>query len=1227
MNRPEKPLHSGWTDAQWEAVSASGADMLVSAAAGSGKTAVLVERIVHKMTHPDPPADVDRLLVVTFTKAAAAEMKGRISTALSRELNKHPGSLHLQRQLSLVNRAQISTLHSFCMSVIRKYYYKIDIDPQFRILDETEGELMRDEIMDDLLEEKFQDPDNEAFLKAVERFSSDRSDEGVRRIIRRLFQFSRAHPDPDEWLAQNADYYNIPAGTPLETTDWGREILEDASVRLRSSAEKLEQAESLCRQPGGPEAYLANLEEDRQMLERLLDTPDWTDLYEELQTASFAKLKTIKKNEDVDEDIQTRVKTLRDVVKKEIRDLQSEAFARPPEELREDILDMADSIHVLTEMVQDFTKKYQEAKAVKNVVDFADLEHLCLSILQMEGSEAAEEYRNWFDEIMVDEYQDTNHTQEAILRLISKGGNLFYVGDVKQSVYRFRLADPGLFLEKYRSYSRSEDGPGRLVHLDQNFRSRKEVIQAVNFVFRQLMDASTGEIDYDDAAELKTGNTDYPDNDARPELVLINKGNPISGGAEEEVEGMEDLETAQLEARWTAKRIRRMLEEGYQVLDKDTKQMRTITFRDIVILMRSMSWASTFMEECRNEGLPVHADISGGYFEAVEINVMLSLLQVIDNPRQDIPLASVLRSPIIGMNEEELASVRTMDKQGTFYDALTKAKAAPADSTWKDKAASFLEKLEDWRERARSEALSEFIWDLLQETGYYDFAGGLPGGRQRQANLNALYDRARTYEKTSFRGLFRFLRFIERIQERGDDLGTARALSDQEDVIRLMTIHKSKGLEFPVVILAGMNKMFNFQDLNQPVLFHKELGTGTRHIDPENRVMTASVPHQAVKIRNHKESIAEEMRILYVAMTRAREKLIMTGTLRRAEKAIDDWAAGYNHDKVLLPEWKRRKAKSFMDWVGAAVFRHRAASDYHPEAPVEAYQELYYDPVPWNIELVERAELPSHEEDEQETDKTVEKSLANMEPVPFSSDLHHRVEERLSWKYPYQKALQTRSKQTVSEFKKSVQDEYSEPVYQPAFHSQYAQRPAFMQETDLRPEEKGTALHTLMQHLPLDKELTSAFCRMFASELVKNELLTEEQAAVIDEEEVAGFFRTDIGQRMQQAPRVFRETAFTYGKHGTPELDLVLLQGAVDCIFQEADGALVLLDYKTDAHMERFPGQPQKARARMKQKYQSQIDLYIEAVSAIWETTIQEAYIYAFDGGEWIDMKEQEPSL
>ncbi|WP_026700868.1 helicase-exonuclease AddAB subunit AddA [Salibacterium aidingense] len=1219
MQHPEKPKNSGWTEAQWEAVSVSGNNLLVSAAAGSGKTAVLVERIIHIITDPSRNIDVDQLLVVTFTKAAAAEMKNRISAALVREINKHPGSLHLQRQLSLVNRAQISTLHAFCMTVIRKYYYKIEIDPQFRILDETEGELMREEILEEVLEERYSRQNNDNFLEAAERFSGDRSDEGLRQVLRSLFRFSRSHPDPGEWLQRVASAYQLAPDSPLENTQWGKEVWKDAKLRIKAALQKVEQAASICLDPDGPHPYLKNMEEDQLILQYLQEAPDWGSLYERFQSLTFGKLQSIKKKDHVDEALQERVKNLRDTVKKEITALQTEAFHQEPSLLLQDIRDMADSIGVLAETVEIFSKRYQAAKEEKGVVDFSDLEHFCLAILNAEGSEAAAEYRRRFAEIMVDEYQDTNHAQEAILQTISRKENLFLVGDVKQSVYRFRLADPGLFLDKFRKYNRTEGIPGWLIHLDKNFRSRKEIIQAANFIFRQLMDDSTGEITYDKTAELKTGSDIYPDTIQGPELILINKGAPLAGDPGENEE-MDELETAQLEARWTAQKIKQLIHDKYQVLDKETNQMRQITFRDITILMRSMTWASTFMEECKKEGLPVYAELSGGYFEAVEINIMLSLLKVIDNPRQDIPLAAVLRSPIVGMNEEELAAIRTMDKHGSFYDAFKAAAISDAAASWQEKSFYFFGKLKAWRERARSEALSEFIWDLLQETGYYDFAGGLPGGKQRQANLLALYDRARTYEKTSFRGLFRFLRFVERIQERGDDLGTARALGEQEDVIRLMTIHKSKGLEFPVVFLAGMNKMFNFQDLNHHVLLHKDLGLGSKYIDPSHRVVKESIPHLALKVRNHKESIAEEMRILYVAMTRAKEKLFMVGTLSKAEKKLEEWASFYEHTEWVLPEWNRRKAKSFLDWVGPAVFRHKAARAWHPENKAAGHPRVHEDAAPWQIQVVEHAELKEGEEEETENNEQTEQELINRDIIELASGRFDNISERMSWQYPYDQAVQTRSKQTVSEYKRTLQDEYSESVYQPSFRSQYAQRPLFMQETLAKPEEKGTALHTFMEHLPLDQKITASVCEAFAFELVEKELLTEEQAEMIDTAEVAAFFQSPVGERMKKAVQVYREIPFSYGKRDNPEQDIVILQGAVDCIFQEKDHSLVLIDYKTDAFLSRFPDDSGKAVSMMKERYQTQIDLYREAISSIWNREIQEAYIYAFDGRFCIDM-------
>ncbi|MFB4165881.1 helicase-exonuclease AddAB subunit AddA [Alteribacillus sp. JSM 102045] len=1222
MNWKPKPEGALWTEDQWEAITGTGSNLLVSAAAGSGKTAVLVERIINKITDEEQPSDVDRLLIVTFTNAAAAEMKNRIAEALEREINKNPGSLHLRRQLVLLNRAQISTLHSFCMSLIRKYYYKVNIDPQFRILDEIEGELMREEILDEVFEEQYSQENNDAFLDAADRFSGDKSDEGFRDVVRSLYRFSRAHPDSNDWLKKMAFYYELTEEQNLEDLVWVKEIWRDVKARVSSSLESLQKAKSLCQLENGPAPYLETLVEDEQLLNNLQEAEHWEQLYKSFREVSFKRLKTIKKSEDVDETLKTQVKDIRDKVKKEMNDIKTEAFEQPPHSLLEDIKDMAAPVQTLISTVILFSDKYQSVKEEKGLVDFSDLEHICLNILREDDSEAVHECRYRFEEVLVDEYQDTNHTQEAILQTISNGYNLFLVGDVKQSVYRFRLAEPGLFLEKYKHFNRNEGNPGWKINLDQNFRSRKEVLSAANFIFKQLMDEKAGEVKYDEAAELKAGNKDYPEVGSRdPELAIINKGDPLTESTDQGTdETEEDTETAQLEARWMAGKIKQLVKEKYQILDKETKQMRNITYRDIVILMRSMPWASTIMEEFKKEGLPVYAELSGGYFQAVEINIMLSLLQVIDNPNQDIPLASVLRSPIVGMNEEELAQVRLMNKKSTFFEAVKETVKAGPDSIWKEKTLLFYEKLIVWRERARSESLSEFIWDLLQETGYYDFAGGLPGGKQRQANLLALYDRARSYEKTSFRGLFRFLRFIERIQERGDDLGTARALGEQEDVIRLMTIHKSKGLEFPVVFIAGLNKQFNFQDLHRSVLLHKELGIGAKWIDPDQRVLKESIPQLAIKKRIHRESTAEEMRVLYVAMTRAKEKLFLVATLNKAEKTLENWLEYSQHRKWLLPEVDRLKAKSYADWIGPAVFRHHSAKAWHTEDRSARNREVYDYPSEWKITFVEHSELKEAEEDAQTVNAKMEQALKAKQPVQIDSGRSEFIEKKLSWSYPYQASVKQRSKQTVSEYKREFQDEYSEPAFQAGFHSEYAERPLFMQQKNSKPAERGTAIHTVMEHVPLDIPLSKERLQDFIKELVEKELLNEEQAAMVEAKEILSFFFSPLGVRMKESPQVFREIPLSYGMKVNTQEDLILIQGAVDCVFRDKNGRLVLIDYKTDAYESRFPGNTTRAAVMMKERYQSQIDLYREALSSIWQEEIKEAYLYAFDGNKVIDM-------
>ncbi|WP_240375500.1 helicase-exonuclease AddAB subunit AddA [Bacillus piscicola] len=1216
-----KPEQVRWTDSQWEAISSSGTNLLVSAAAGSGKTAVLVERIIHRITNEENPLDVDELLIVTFTNAAAAEMKNRIAAAIETELAKNPESLHLRRQLALLNRAQISTLHAFCMSVIRKYYYLADIDPNFRILHDVEGELLKEEILEEVFEEQYSLEDNRRFIDAVDRFSNDRSDEGLRNLVLKLYHFSRSHPDPNRWLIEMADTYLLDKETTVDQLTWGKEIWEEAKVKIQAALLQVKEAKAVCLLENGPFPYLTTIEEDEKMIKSIFDSSDWETMHAQFSSLTFGRLKTIKKNDPVDKSLKEYVKEQRDIVKKEMNELKSETFSQPPAAYLQDVKSMAAPIQTLVETVQLFAERYEQRKTEKTLVDFSDLEHISLALLKRDNSEAAKEYRTRFQEILVDEFQDINHTQEEILKTIANHNNLFLVGDVKQSIYRFRLAEPGIFLDKYKSYNRDDGIPGWKINLDKNFRSRKDVLHAVNFIFKQVMDEEAGEIEYDEAAELKAGNLDYPDFQNDTELVVINKGEERYEAGEEAAEEVEEIETAQLEARFMARRIKQLLEDKHQIMDKETKQMRRITFRDIVILMRSLSATPAIVDEFKKEGLPVYAELNEGYFEAVEINIMLSLLKTIDNPFQDIPLAAVLRSPIVDMNEEELAQIRLMNKEGSFFEALKEAVAKGPASSWVEKATSFYGRFCKWRDRARKEALSDFLWDLMQETGYYDFAGGLPGGKQRQANLLALYDRARSYEKTSFRGLFRFLRFIERIQERGDDLGTARALGEQEDVIRMMTIHKSKGLEFPIVFLAGLNKKFNMQDVYSRVLFHKSLGIGTKTIDPDTRIVKDSLPQLAIKKKTYREQLAEEMRTLYVAMTRAKEKLILVGTVNNPQKMFDKWQRSFTHSQQTLPVMVRLKAKSYVDWIGPAVFRHSSADTFVKTEETCGNVELHSHPSKWMINVVEKSSLQEVEVEQQAEDSEKEVALKQVNPILEDHGYTDEMEKKLNWLYPFQDSVATRSKQTVSEYKRHFQDEYSEPAFPFSFTSSYAERPMFLQEETVNPAERGTAVHTLLEHIPLDIVHSSERVESFIYALVDKELLTSVQAQLINVQEVLAFFNSEIGRRLKEAQEVYRELPFSYGKEITSGTqDFILIQGTVDCVFRDGDGKLVLIDYKTDAFRSRFPANLEKAVDMMRNRYQKQIDMYGEALSSIWQEPIREAYLYAFDGGFVIDM-------
>ena len=860
---PAKPEHSIWTDDQWKAIIAKDQDILVAAAAGSGKTAVLVERIIQKIVAEQDPIDVDELLVVTFTNASAAEMKHRIGEALEKAIDEQPTSKHLRRQLSILNNASISTLHSFCLDVIRKYYYMIDIDPGFRIADQTEADLLRDEVIEDLFEEKYGQEDNELFYQLVDTFTNDRNDDALQSLVLKLYDFSRSHPDPDLWLDMLVDMYNVSDETGMDHLPIMDILKFDIELQLGGAQGLLEEALKISKMPGGPaprsENYLGDLAIVEQMQQAFMQ--GWEELHMVMSNWTFSRAKTCR-GEEYDTELVKEADELRKAAKGMLDRLTKELFSRNPQSFLRDMAEMKPIFAMLIEVIKSFGLRFDQVKEEKGLVDFSDLEHLCLEILadkeeggaKLRPSEIANGYRSHFKEVLVDEYQDTNMVQETILRLVSADGeydgNLFMVGDIKQSIYGFRLAEPNLFLGKYLRFSPDGEGTGLRIDLSRNFRSRKEILDGTNFLFKQIMGSSVGEIDYNEDAELVKGSGYSLEENYPIELTILDQSDENSEAeqAMDEVQGegmdLAEIEQSRLEARCMAERIRTMIDEQVPIQDLKSGVDRPVQYKDIVVLLRSMTWAPDIMEEFKHSGIPVYANLSTGYFEATEVAIMISLLKIIDNPDQDIPLAAVFRSPIVGLSEEELASIRLHSKQGTYYESVKEfigTKVDPKYESTRERVAKLFESLHGWRNLARSGSLSDLIWQLYRDTGFYEFSGGLPGGKQRQANLRALYDRARQYEETSFRGLFRFLRFIERMRERGNDLGEARALGEQEDVVRIMTIHSSKGLEFPVVFVAGIGRQFNMMDLNSGYLFDKDFGFASKYVNSEKRISYPSL--------------------------------------------------------------------------------------------------------------------------------------------------------------------------------------------------------------------------------------------------------------------------------------------------------------------------------------------------------------------------------------------------
>ncbi|GFN30328.1 helicase-exonuclease AddAB subunit AddA [Paenibacillus xylaniclasticus] len=1302
-----KPEGSTWTDDQWRAVSAEGSNILVAAAAGSGKTAVLVERIIRKIS---TDVDVDRLLVATFTKAAASEMKERVRIALEGALERNPDSEHLRRQLVLINRSSITTLHSFCLDVIRSYYPLIGLDPGFRMAGETESELLRIDALDELFERKYagEDEDSGSFLMLADRYGGERGDEPLYQLVQKLYDFSRSHPWPDHWLRQMAAAFRLPSEATLSGTEWVAAAKADVRLSLLGAAGLLEQALDLTRRPAGPAPYADTFVDDLSVVTSLLGftaSEPWEAWSDKFAAVSFGRLKAMK-GDEYDPQLKDRAKALRDKAKGIVTGLADKWFRRTPEQYRAELEELAPLMESLSELVISFGARYEQLKRGKGLLDFSDLEHGCLRILrdaastpeQEIPSPAALEYRERFVEILLDEYQDTNTVQEAIVTLIARSNNRFMVGDVKQSIYRFRLAEPNLFLHKYKTYvpAYSAASPaqsaqasqaelaaephngetGVRIDLARNFRSRSEVVDGVNGIFRAVMRESVGELEYDERAELVCG-ADYPEPDVlgrcAAELILIDKKGipspadevPLEDESDSDSEegarplDASDLQTAQLEARSIARRILELREAGHPVWDGRRKTYRPLQMRDIVILLRAtQQWAPIMIEELQSSGIPAYAELGTGYFDATEVEVMMSLLRVIDNPYQDIPLAGALRSPIFGLSAQELAHIRIAAGKGSFYDAVRKAADLEQTvGTIRLKLERFLTQLESWRQAARQGSLTELLTSLYRETGYYDFVGGLPGGAQRQANLRALLDRARQYEATTFRGLFRFLRFIERMRETGGDLGTARALGEQEDVVRIMSIHKSKGLEFPVVFIAGLGKMFNMQDLNAPFLLHKELGYGPKFVDAELRLSYPTLPYLAISNRLRMEMLAEEMRILYVAVTRPKEKMILVGTVADAVSKLEEWSGAVD-EEGRLPDDRLASARAYLDWIGPLaagsgmlttitqplaseqndVLSEHERSSFPTVVPLDGWR---FGVMPAVIFAEEAA--PAVEVDEEKDQELLHKlaavqELAVMEPTEASEE----VDRLLSWDYSYPSASLIPAKTSVTEMKRLHAEaaEVEESVQlselaalspgqgqgeekQRSSFTFRLRRPRFMEENKLTPAERGTVSHLLMQHIPLDRPVTLAVVQETIDALIERRIMTPKQAEAISATTVHQFFDSPIGRRLLAADWVRRELPFScafpasriYGAQVAEAIvdEPILIQGVVDCLFRDEAG-IVLLDYKTD---QVYSGQYEQAAER----HRFQLDVYAEALELSLGEPVRECFVHFLNGGVTVQLR------
>ena len=1206
-----------WTKEQESAIFEKGNNILVAAAAGSGKTAVLVERIINKIVNEN--VDIDQLLVVTFTNAAASEMRERILDAIYEKIENNPNDVRLQKQITLLNKSSICTIHSFCLDVIRNYFYELDnVSANFRIADTTEIELLKQDVLEDLFEEKYFGKDEE-FLNLIDTYTTYRGDEPLQELVLRIYNYIQSAPFPKEWLEEKVEMFNLEEklNEDYSKTIWGKILLSEYKNKIIENRLKLEGIKNKLGRFTELEKFYNAISTD---IEKIIEIEEILNQNpENLWDIVYIKSNELKfdiwpRDSKATMDLKNEAKDIRDMVKKDLDTIRKKIFIYDSEQACKDIFSMYKNLVKLKNIVIEFEERFSQKKREKNIIDFHDIEHFALQILvkkNEEGiyvpTEVANKLKDKFVEIAIDEYQDSNLVQEYILNSISDGNNIFMVGDVKQSIYRFRQARPELFLEKYENYEIAGENKnydiGEKIQLFKNFRSRKNILDITNLIFDSIMSKELGDINYTQEEYLNLGaNYEEPPKNSniagKAELHIIDIDDideeNIMEENDETEEVQEPIENTLIEARFVASKINEVIKSDYMIWDKK-KGYRKATYKDIVILLRTTSNVAPIYEKELSElNIPVFSDSSAEYLDSIEIQTIMSVLKIINNPLQDIPLITVLRSSIGNFSDNDLVQIRLADRNESFYNALLKARVS-VDEQLRKKIDSFITMLEKWKQKEEYSSLDELIWQIYVDSNYYNYVGLLNNGNLRQANLKMLFEKAKQYEEASFKGLYNFINFIDKLKTSSKDMQAAKIIGENDNVVRIMSIHKSKGLEFPIVFLCGTAKNFNIKDLNDNILIHQDLGFGPKYINYERRIEYNTLAKEALKIKLKTEMISEEMRVLYVALTRAREKLYITGVQKNVQKILGEkrnLIDIYNEEKLNVNLIK--KYKSYLDWIELVYLNNKEKMN----EIIEVFEHKY--------KHIENRKAEENQEDE------LLGKLINETQNNKNEEEINKIKEILDWEYEFKLSENIPTKTSVSKIKQEKNKQkgiagFLKQENEEKETSESLDIPKFAKEEKITGAQKGTLIHLCIKNLNVEKEYDYEDVKELVENLRNKNIITQKEAEAVNINSIFQFTKSNIFKELKSAKQVHKEEPFYISLPAKEIYDKdinenILVQGIIDLYYINKDNKLILVDYKTDYVQD---------ESQLKEKYVEQLNLYKKALEKALNKKVDKIIIYS----------------